>query len=195
MTVSFTFFSVLDILLQWSWHASFSLFEFFSSLIHFYIGLYLEFCRFSSHDGIAVLSQISWALLWVFGYDIFLCAFPVVWGLLTDPAPCVPLPTSPSMPWQWYVSCASLWAWFLCGTLLGFDHVLAITCKWNQSYLCSVCLTGLSVSLSWPIELLKTAWFHCVWGWVTVHWYGWHAFFLCSSVLTLGSFLCLGYCK
>lgn len=84
------------------------LFEFFSSLIHFYIGLYLEFCRFSSHDGIAVLSQISWALLWVFGYDIFLCAFPVVWGLLTDPAPCVPLPTSPSMPWQWYVSCASL---------------------------------------------------------------------------------------
>lgn len=111
-----------------------------------------------------VLSQISSALLWVFGYDIFLCAFPVVWGLLIDPAPCFPLPTSPSVPWQWYVSYVSLWAWFLCGTLMGFDHVLDITCNWNQSYLCSVCLTGLSVSLFWSIELLKTAWFHCVSG-------------------------------
>ena len=140
-----------------------------------------------------MLSQISWALLWVFGYDIFLCAFPVVWGLLIDPAPCFPLPTSPSMPWQWYVSCVSLWAWFLCGTLMGFDHVLDITCKWNQSYLCSVCLTGLGVSLFWSIELLKTAWFSlCFWAeWLSTE-YGWHAFFLCSSVLRhLGRFSAL----
>lgn len=140
-----------------------SLFAFFSSLIQPHIGLYL---RLSDSHPMMVVQSVGAKFPGPFcgsSAMIYFYAFPVVWGLLIDPCSLLPLPTSPSVPWQWYVSCKPV-SLILCGTPMGFNHVLDITCKWSFHYLCSVCLTGLNVSLFWSTELLKTAWFHCVSG-------------------------------